>query len=364
MVARELEVGSSGSVWGHPVKVTLLSLDEVCNESIINFLQKVEGISFYYTPKYCRFLRDLLGCEMDYLVALEGEDVTGLLPLMWYDGSLGRVINSLPFFGSNGGILALTNRAEAELWKAYHCLIREQKVAAATIISHPLRISKPPFPIDHTDQRIGQITQLDFSDETGLMRKVAGSTRRNIRKADRDGVRVIKDASALPILEAIHRENMEAIGGRTKPHRFFSMLPNYFESGEDFDLFVAERDGEIIAGLLVFYSGNTVEYFLPATRLAARPLQPSAALLRTAMLESAVKGFKLWNWGGTWLTQKGVLAFKRKWGASDFTYRYFIHIKNKEIYQQPPDRLAEAYPYFYVVPFAALGGDGVDHGEK
>ncbi len=340
------------------MNINLLSLDEIFEGQIIDFLHKIEGISFYYTPKYCRFLRDLLGCEMYYFIAVEKGRLNGLLPLMWYDGALGRVINSLPFFGSNGGILALSGSAEAQLWAAYKDLIQNQAIAAATVISHPLHPRKPPFQVAHEDSRIGQLTKLNFLDEAGLMNMVDGTTRRNIRKANKENVHVYKDANALPILETIHRENMAAIGGLPKPHRFFSMLPDYFKEGEDFDLFVAKRKGEIIAALLVFYSGKTVEYFLPATRLAARPYQPSAALLRTAMVESAKKRFRLWNWGGTWLTQKGVLAFKRKWGAIDFTYRYYIHINNKEIYGQQPDRLADAYPYFYVVPFAALGRGG------
>ena len=41
------------------------------------------------------------------------------------------------------------------------------------------------------------------------------------------------------------------------------------------------------------------------------------------MLYAHKKGLKHWNWGGTWETQEGVMAFKRKWGAIDKKYFYY-----------------------------------------
>jgi hypothetical protein len=147
---------------------------------------------------------------------------------------------------------------------------------------------------------------------------------------------------------------MHAIGGRPKPREFFSLVPKHFEAGKDYNLYLASHKGITVGALLLFYAGVTVDYYIPATRLEARSLQPSAAILHRAMLDASARGMRLWNWGGTWLDQEGVLRFKRKWGAYDQPYRYFISINNSDIRSASKEKLLDAYPYFYVLPFHSL----------
>jgi hypothetical protein len=66
------------------------------------------------------------------------------------------------------------------------------------------------------------------------------------------------------------------------------------------------------------------------------------------------RGCRLWNWGGTWTSQGGVYRFKRKWGAEDRPYRYFIRINDRSVLDATPEELLERFPHFYVVPFSAL----------
>ena len=71
-----------------------------------DFLLRYEGALLYYSVKYKEFLKDLLKCEEDYLLAVEGDNIVGILPLMYIEGKFGKVYNSLPFYGPNGGIIA------------------------------------------------------------------------------------------------------------------------------------------------------------------------------------------------------------------------------------------------------------------
>ncbi len=82
--------------------------------------------------------------------------------------------------------------------------------------------------------------------------------------------------------------------------------------------------------------------------------QPHAAILITAMVNAAERGFHTWNWGGTWTSQTGVYRFKRKWGARETSYRYFTQVNDVTLLQQTPQQLLDEYPDFYVVPFSAL----------
>ena len=69
-------------------------------------------------------------------------------------------------------------------------LVESDDIAAATVIRHPfLSQDSPPVRVDETDCRIGQFTPLDFGEDAGagLMSVIDSSTRRNIRKAEKEG---------------------------------------------------------------------------------------------------------------------------------------------------------------------------------
>lgn len=321
------------------------------------FCEKQQDILIYYHWGFRRFLIDLLGCRPLYLAAVDQhKEIHGILPLMATEGPFGTVLNSLPFFGSNGGVIATDEMARRELWRAYADMLKEPGLAAATVIENPLLIANSNIPYDMLDHRVGQVTFLKFDNDpaTGLMRILDPTARRNIQKAERSCVEVGIDNAALPELEAIHRENMMEIGGRVKPHEFFELIPQHFRPGIDWNLFVARRNRAVVAALLLFYSGNTVDYYIPGTRLDERVHQPAAAIIRHAMLDAYARGRTIWNWGGTWLTQDGVLRFKRKWGAVDKPYCYYIRVVNPSLYDADRATLLDAYGYFYVLPFERL----------
>ncbi len=79
-----------------------------------------------------------------------------------------------------------------------------------------------------------------------------------------------------------------------------------------------------------------------------------ALILYRAMEDAAARGCTCWNWGGTWLSQQGVYRFKRKWGAGDRRYRYYVRVNDEGVLHRSPGELLSAYPDFYVVPFDRL----------
>lgn len=342
----------------------VVELDAAWREKYENFVAGLPQNMIYYAWSYRAFLEELLGARSTYLGAVDDAGVLhGVLPLLGKDGPMGTVYNSLPFFGSYGGVLADTPEAATALWNAYDELISHEGVAAATVVINPLVPQVMPVPWDYQDSRIGQFTELDFGSEdpeTELMRRIDSTARRNVRSAERAGFQlgIENNNDALLQLADIHRENILAIGGRIKPDSFFSLLPKYFRAGKDFNLYTARKDGEMVAALLLFYAGSVIEYFTPGTRLAYRALQPSALLLKQAMLDGAASGYALWNWGGTWNTQEGVLRFKRKWGAKDHVYHYYTKLSSTQLLKCTPEQLLRDYDFFYTIPFSQLISEG------
>ena len=296
----------------------------------------------YGSSRFRALLCELLGCRDRSLAAVEGGVLRGVLPLLERDG----VLNSLPYYGSNGGVLADAPEISDTLLGAYG--EAAETARSATLIENPFAPTRyDGLHRTHRDERIAQWTNLPA---TGI----EPSARRNVRRAAQAGIIVERDAEELPRLYALHDENIRMLGGRPKERRFFELLRRHLTDGEEFEVWVARLEGRVVAALLTLLCNKTVEYYTPAIEHDARPLQPLAAILDAALADATARGFTRWNWGGTWNSQEGVLRFKRKWGAREARYAYHVQVNDEELTAASPEDLLARFPGFYVVPFAAL----------
>ena len=330
------------------------------NEGLFDsYLKQHEDAMLYYSLKYRDLVASITSAEPRYYLAIENEKITGILPLMQKEGKLGKVINSLPFYGSHGGVIADDEETKKRLLDHYIEIVSDEDISAATLIENPFSSDNQlneNIPCNEKDFRIGQLTNIDgdFTDLEDLMTKFHYKTRNTIRKSLKSDVKISVENDMFKFLEDTHKENMDSIGGLAKSHTFFELTENLFEANHDFKIYVARYEGQPIAALLNFYYGNVVEYFTPVIVKEFRNLQSLSLLIAQAMLDASQNGFKWWNWGGTWSSQEGVYKFKSRWGTSDFNYNYYTIINNKEIYNSSKEVLLEEYAGFYVLPFDKL----------
>ena len=331
-------------------------------ESYDGFLRARADSLLYQSLRYRSLLKAHLGCADHYLVALEGGQTRGVLPLMWTGDPDARVWNSLPYYGSNGGVLAATDAVREALLDAYAEIAGSAGTVSSTVATNPFLADPGPAPLHNlVDRRISQHTPIAFQGdpEQGVMALIDGSARRNVRKALQSGMIVDVDPDAMSDLARIHRENILSIGGLPKELRFFETVQAIFEPGRDYDLWVARHASEVVAALLVFYWSETAEYFTPAVEQRFRPLEPMALVLLRAMSAASRRGMRRWNWGGTWESQTGVFRFKRKWGAVAKPYPYYTQLNDRSVLTWRRERFAEQFPHFFVTPFSALQPSGV-----
>jgi CelD/BcsL family acetyltransferase involved in cellulose biosynthesis len=318
---------------------------------------------FYHSWAYKEFLKRLIQCEEQYLVALDGGEVRAALPLMSARTGDGRVYNSLPFFGTSAGIISSDEHAYAALAEAYNDIATSSQTLSATVVGSQFGPRRDAEMLSHNyrDARVAQMTALPSGEhlEEQLLASFDSSARRNISKARSAGISVETNHDEMTRLHDMHRAGMDAIGGTSKPERFFELVPQCFTPHVDFDLYVARRDGTVIAALLVFYLSRTVEYFVPAVDPESRPLHPLTLVIATAMADAARRGFRWWNWGGTWPAQTGVYRFKRKWGALERPYAYYTQLNDPSLRMWPRERLLGTWPYFFILPFSQLIGPQV-----
>ena len=148
------------------------------------------------------------------------------------DGRLGKVINALPFFGSNGGILANNDNAYRAMIAHYNCLI--EGASFATFIENPFQINEQKPTFNLTSQRVCQTTDTTEMDLEDLDTIFTSKKRNDLRKAKRQNLDVDVDFSdgAKQFLIETHIENMLAIGATNKSERYLMIYFPFFRPAQ------------------------------------------------------------------------------------------------------------------------------------
>jgi hypothetical protein len=346
------------------VEVKLFTADYA--ERYQQFLYSIEQSLLYASYKYICLLEKLLKVTHCTLMAVDNNDnILGVLPaMMMQNKQYGNVLNSLPYYGSHGGIISRDDDESVKkcLLNAFYDYAYKNNCISSTIITSPFDANFDFYQknalYNFTDYRIGQITTLpinSFDSSESLMAMYHQKTRNMVRKAQKQEIEVSNEISdsMLEFLINTHIDNMQVIGGKAKERQFFELIYHSFEKKYDYQLFIAKKDGVPIAGLLNLYFNKTVEYFTPVIIEEYRSLQPLSLIVYYAMQDAINAGYKWWNWGGTWPSQTGVYDFKKRWGTTDNNYYYFTQC-NKSLLTCSPHELMTEFPNFYVVPFSNL----------
>lgn len=339
-------------------------LDKSLETQYDDFLLTSSDSLLFASNKYRKFLKEFLNEQDVYFLAIDQNGaIKGALPtFLKQNKEYGNVLNSLPFYGSNGAVVEFenNNNVRVALVNEFNNFAKANNCVASTLISSPLEPLENFYEknVNYTckDSRIGQLSPLpqvvDNIDST-VMQLLDSKMRNLVRKAQKLEISVHSEQGEqyLDFLISTHQENLAAIGGLAKPENLFRLVPKHFNYGSDYKIYYAKKDGQLIAALLVFYFNKTVEYYTPVIKAEFRNSQPMSLLIFEAMKEAVANRYKWWNWGGTWASQGGVYHFKSQWGTQDKMYYYYTKIFDETILNKTKEQLLEAYPYFFVAPF-------------
>lgn len=346
---------------------TIEKLSPASESDYENFVRSVPSALFYASLGYRNLLKNFLLAEDHYFIARDSAgQIVGALPSFVVEvPGKGCVANSLPFYGSHGGVIAAKAQSDVGgvLLAYFRVFAAERGCISSTVITSPFDFDLSQYEactgFTVSDSRIGQLTPLPppgNDAHTAMMNALHHKTRNMVRKAEKLGITVtcVQQEGCMAFLAKTHAANLAEIGGLAKPARFFDLVERDFRHGTDYLIYTAWLDGVPVAALLLFYFNETIEYFTPVIVKEHRSSQPLSLIIYHAMTDAAAKGFRWWNWGGTWLTQDGLYQFKRSWGAIDMPYRYFTTIADQRVTKRSKAELLNDYPYFYVAPFSLL----------
>jgi hypothetical protein len=312
----------------------------------------------------------LKDCEFKRILAISKHEILASLAFVVKNSELGKIVNSLPFFGSHGSVVSLKGTptfVREMLVSKFYEFCETEDILSSTIIeniSTEDREILESFPHTFKEIRFGNITKLPPNESANsvkdLLSTFDGKTRNAISKSKRSGFIFAVEAGDYVIEEIakLHNENMRAKDGQAKPQEFFSWIKTIFEVGKDYRIITARTsDGVLAAGVLLFYFKNYVEYFIPVINDNYRNLQPLSGVIFEGMIDAINQGkYSSWNWGGSWQSQQDLRRFKSKWGAEEFTYQYYVRLYSagEKLLDTPLESIQNQFAFFYTVPYTEL----------
>lgn len=331
---------------------------KVDSEEYQSFLKEKRDSTFYHSIKHLTFLSDLLNSKPNFVTARQGTKLLGIMPFFVKDSIYGKVVNSLPFFGSYGGCVCDTPESQIDILHYLNTFNMENDVLSSVIIVSPFSQNKLIYEKHYQhnlkEDRLVQCLVLGNKSELDIWNTFEQRVRRAIRKSTKHEIeanKAVLDDTVVESFYKMHKTEMELKNGRPKPIDFFRCLKNNFLQGEDYDVLAAVRQGEAIAYLLVFYFYPFTEYYMPAYKSELKHTQATSLLIWESIKESIKKKMSYYNFGGTWKNQTELYLYKRGWHSTDFTYNYYICGDLTRVRSIGIDEIKKNYPYFYVFSY-------------
>lgn len=282
-------------------------------------LSHPEG-SFFHASAWAKTLSESYGYLPKYFTVIKENQLAALLPVM--------EVNSL-FTGKRGVSLPFTDLCDPILdpslpfdhlldfvvragkragWRSIElrtgCQFLLQNHPAILYLRHELRLEK---------------------DEQKLLSTFRDSTRRNIRKAAGEGVKV-RMVNTEEGVEGFFRLNSltrKEHGLPPQPFFFFEKVREHILSKSLGHLFMAEHGGKKIAASVFFHFNGRAYYKYGASDKGAQHLRANNLVMWEAVRWYAANGSESLCMGRTEPGHQGLLQFKSGWGAVPKSLRYF-----------------------------------------
>lgn len=154
---------------------------------------------------------------------------------------------------------------------------------------------------------------------------------RSVRKAVKCKITVRQSCSEQDLKEffQIHAITRKRQGLPIQPYEFFKKMWEIMYPKGYFTLLLAELNRRIIAGIVIFKFKDTVSFEHGASNPKYLAVRPNHLILWKAIEMACSEGYRYFDFGKTPPENKGLLNFKRRWGAKmyDLPYLYYPEVK-------------------------------------
>lgn len=285
-----------------------------------NLLLKNGDYSIFQTSNWAEVLSESYGYIPRYFALFEDDKLSVAIPVMEIKSILtGRRGVSLPFSdycepvskdsaGFETVFRKLTDYGKKDGWKYIELRgekgIPENSLPHSYYYSHTLKLSL---------------------DEEKVFMTFRDSTKRNIKKAAREGVK-IERLDSVEAIEAFYRLNCitrKEHGLPPQPYSFFINLYERIILKGLGTILLASLGKNPIAGAVCMHFGKKAIYKFGASEKKFQRLRANNLVMWEAIKWYAKNGYETFNFGKTEPENSGLRQFKAGWGTEEETIKYY-----------------------------------------
>ncbi len=187
------------------------------------------------------------------------------------------------------------------------------------------------------------------------------STKRNIKKAEKEGVNCEVEYS-LNAVDEFYRLNSltrRDHGLPAQPYYFFKNIYNEIISKRMGFISIAKYKGIVIAGNVYLHHGENVIFKYGASDKIYHYLRPNNLVMWEAIKWCCEKGYKNLCFGKTETDNEGLRQYKSGWGTQEYIIKYFKYDFSKDYFAKDPLKMsAFQRKIFSKLPIPILKGIG------
>ncbi len=285
------------------------------------------GHSFFHTSNWAQVLHESYDYQPVYAAIIENGEFLALIPVMEVRSILtGRRGVSLPFTDYCEPI----STGERHLLAAMDSLREYGKDAGWKYIEFRgdgyFGDNVPCFGYYYGHKLSVAKNAADLSAD------MRDSTRRNIKKARKSGVRV-EIATSLEAMTAFYRLHVmtrRMHGLPPQPFSFFRNIHEYIISENLGLIILASYKEKYISGAVYFHFNDQAFYKYGASNRNYQELRASNLVMWEAINWYSAKGCRTFCFGRTDTDAAGLRQFKSGWGAEERTINYYRYAPGKE----------------------------------
>ena len=310
-------------------------------------LLKFKSSSIFYATPWAKVLSESYNYTPKYFVSHEKEKLSLVWPVMEISSFLtGKRGVSLPFTDSCPPLFSDTVRIE----EVAESIIEYGNAAQWKYIE--FRGGDSAF--HHSYKSSFYLHSLNLAPGAdSLYEAIHKTTKRNIRKADKEGVKVefLQSRDSLKEYYHLHCLTRKRHGLPPQPGYFFkSIFENIIDKNLGF-VVLAKVNGKTIAGAIYFHFGEKAIYKYGASDMSHQHLRPNNLVMWEAIKWYSANNYKSFSFGRTDWHHEGLRRFKNSWGTQESILRYYrYNVLRKTYYPEAVSKESGAQNIYKMMP--------------
>jgi serine/alanine adding enzyme len=297
--------------------------EQVDRDRIEAFLKRSVNSTIYHMTGWKSVIEETFRHTFDYVVAVDGEEIRGVLPLVHIRSRLfGNYMVSLPYFNYGGPCAEDTDAEEGLLQEA----VRRARMRDAKFIEfRSVERWSNGFPVK--TGKVAMVLPLPDSAED-LWKGFPSKLRSQIRRPEREGLRArIGREEDLDGFYKVFSTNMRDLGTPVYPKRFFENVLRHFPGNSW--ICSVYKDREVAAsGFLMGYR-NRMEIPWASSLRSFNRFSPNMLLYWDCLRFSCDSGYDSFDFGRS-TPEEGTYRFKEQWGAKPVQLFWHYWLRDKE----------------------------------